>query len=514
MKVGVYNRFWSTGGGGERYGLAIAAALAKQHTVDLLGPEEPDRAGLAERLHLDIEQVAALGERVVGDRPGAVTEVSAAYDLFVNVSHDSADENAAARGIYVVHFPGELPAPGGAWRRGPVSVAPGPGFQPAEPGRRSATWTTGDASLFVTAPPGATVPVDIVFARRRPPSLGPTAVRVHVDGDEVEHVITPRREVRHPRPSRVRIAVQGRDDGEPVVVRIVSDTFRPDAVTGSGDTRVLGVALQAVRIGRPSGSTMRPGGAGAGSATPAARWLRTYDAVATNSAFTRQWVERRWGVAGEVLHPPARQIPPGPKEPVILAVGRFFPPELGHSKRQLEMVEGFRRLVARGAAAGWTLHLVGGCKPEEASYLERVTTAAEGLPVVLHVDAVGAELDALLAGASVFWHATGLGDDVRRHPERFEHFGIAIAEAMAAGAVPVVLDAAGPREIVRPGVDGFVFRRLDDLVAHTERLIVDGDLRATMSAAAVERGASFSDERFAGRVLAFVDRVAGAAGAR
>ena len=121
--------------------------------------------------------------------------------------------------------------------------------------------------------------------------------------------------------------------------------------------------------------------------------------------------------------------------------------------------------MAHGAAAGWTLHLVGGCKSGEVGYLEQVAAAAEGLPVVLHVDADGEELDALLAAASVFWHATGLGDDVDRHPERFEHFGIADRRGDGGRCCSRRVRRGGPREIVRPGVDGFVFRRLDELIA-------------------------------------------------
>ena len=37
----------------------------------------------------------------------------------------------------------------------------------------------------------------------------------------------------------------------------------------------------------------------------------------------------------------------------------------------------------------------------------------------------------------------------------FEHFGITTVEAMAAGCVPVVIDKADQREIVRHVTDGY-----------------------------------------------------------
>ena len=76
---------------------------------------------------------------------------------------------------------------------------------------------------------------------------------------------------------------------------------------------------------------------------------------------------------------------------------------------------------------------------------------------MLHVDSSGAELDALYRGAAVYWHATGLDEDIDDDPVRAEHFGITTVEAMSAGAVPVVIAAGGQPEIVRDGVDGFLF---------------------------------------------------------
>jgi glycosyltransferase involved in cell wall biosynthesis len=188
-------------------------------------------------------------------------------------------------------------------------------------------------------------------------------------------------------------------------------------------------------------------------------------------------------------------------------VGRFFSPDRGHSKKQLEMVRAFRLMHDRGLR-GWVLHLVGGCKPEDRRYLDHVRQAAAGLPVEIHVDASGAELEALFAAASVFWLATGLDEDVDHHPERFEHFGIATVEAMSFGAVPVVVGQAGPREVVTDGVDGFHFHRMSDLVGRTEQLIGDDGLRRHLSEAAVRRSTAFSAEQFGDQVRAIVEAVA------
>ena len=192
---------------------------------------------------------------------------------------------------------------------------------------------------------------------------------------------------------------------------------------------------------------------------------------------------------------------------MILSVGRFFLPGTGHNKKQLEMVEAFRRLCERGVS-GWEYHLVGGCAPEHAAYLDQIRAAADRLPVVLHPDATGTEPSALYGRASIFWHAAGLDEDIERHPDRYEHFGIATVEAMSAGAVPVVIDAAGQIEIVEQGVLGYRFGSPDGLVAHTERLIADPRLRATLSAAAERRARAFGWDAFVARVGDEVARLA------
>jgi glycosyltransferase involved in cell wall biosynthesis len=81
----------------------------------------------------------------------------------------------------------------------------------------------------------------------------------------------------------------------------------------------------------------------------------------------------------------------------------------------------------------------------------------------------------------------------------FEHFGITTVEAMAAGCVPVVIDKAGQREIVRHGTDGYRWTTLAELEALTRMVAGDEPLRARLAAAAVERAAAFSEEAFATR---------------
>lgn len=217
--------------------------------------------------------------------------------------------------------------------------------------------------------------------------------------------------------------------------------------------------------------------------------LRLFRSVVANSSYTARWIERRWGRPARVLHPPVFAIPAREKRPWIVAVGRFAGG--GRSKRQVEMIEVFRSL----SQPGWELHLVGTAQDPE--YVRRATEAARGLPVVFHLDASREELEEVCGAASLFWHFTGAGEDPEAAPERMEHFGIATAEAMSAGAVPVVVARGGQPEIV--GEAGVLWETFEECAEATRRLCEDGALRSRLSEAGRQRAEGFAFPRFAER---------------
>jgi glycosyltransferase involved in cell wall biosynthesis len=171
------------------------------------------------------------------------------------------------------------------------------------------------------------------------------------------------------------------------------------------------------------------------------------------------------------------------------------------------MVRAFRRLVECGLT-GWRLALVGGLgqQPADRAYFEDVRQAASGLPVDLYVDADEALVTKLRARATLCWHAAGFCESPTRHPERYEHFGIAVAELMGAGVVPIVLDGGGLREIVRHGGTGLRWRTLDELAQYTLRLARDARLRWRLAEAGRERATRWSLETYQRRVVDLAKR--------
>jgi len=516
LRIGVYNRFWPTAGGGEKFAGGVAQALAADHDVELLGHDDTDPASLAvlaERLQLDLRGV---GWRAVGLDERDIEAASADYDLFINVSYGSTVRNRARRGLYIVHFPTGGAPPHTGWRRfllratGKLAALARldlettrwiGGMYTAEPlGPLTHRWTDGEGVLQ-THP---TRQLTVVLCRATAAGRGPVTVEARDAEDRLLAATTVRARSWTRIPVTVlRVPVPAADGTS--TVRLVSATRPPDA--HGGDPRRLGASVLAV-AGGPWHQQLLQLVAQPLLATVAdPSFLEGYQVVAANSAFTAEWTRRLWAVKPVILNPPISAQPRGTKEPIILHVGRFFPPSAGHSKRQVEMVEAFGRLVAAGAAPGWTLHLAGGCDDQGRGYLEQVRAAIGDLPVELHVNCPASELRDLFARASIYWHATGLGEDPDAHPDRMEHFGIATVEAMSAGAVPVVIGVAGQLEVVDNGIEGYHFADLDELVARTSALVADPEQRRIMSDAAVARAARYGEDAFKARLSQLVEEL-------
>jgi glycosyltransferase involved in cell wall biosynthesis len=502
LKVAVYNRFLQSMGGGERHSSMLAQVLADDgYEVDLVGHTDVGKEILADHLGLSLGKVNL---RIVPDRgEPQVARLSAEYELFINASYMSRVKAQAPRNLYLCYFPTPFDHDLAGWQRRlvrllgrhvrqakPGVVEWGLGWYPPDQGRRrSVVWTSGRAGLQL--PPGEGK--HVVFELGRPGAPGPTEVTVSHEGQELARLQVPLG-----RFQRHELVLPASAQDREVVFE--SDTFVP----GPSDRRTLGVAVSRLRMADATWEPRR----WAGERFPwllrdptDLEFLGHYERVLANSEYTRHWIRRLWGVDSDVLFPPirTRDLRPGTKARRILSVGRFIAPGYGHSKKQLEQVQAFGQMVRGGGLDGWHLHLVGGCEPAHRPYLAKVERAAEGLPVSIHANAPRSLVEELLATSSVFWAATGLGEDEGAAPWVFEHFGITTVEAMAAGCVPVVIDKAGQREIVRHGTDGYRWTTLAELEALTRMVAGDEPLRARLAAAAVERAAAFSEEAFAMR---------------
>jgi glycosyltransferase involved in cell wall biosynthesis len=166
-------------------------------------------------------------------------------------------------------------------------------------------------------------------------------------------------------------------------------------------------------------------------------------------------------------------------------------------------VEAFKMVRERFHNTSWTYHLVGSCGTDAKSqrYLNELRAAATGHPIYFHVNASYDDLRRYYNQAEIFWHAAGYNVDEERFPERTEHFGMSTVEAMSAGAIPVVINKGGQKEIVSHGKSGYLWNTLDELLDSTSALINDTDLRNTMRQHARTRFLDFDRQHFSSRLI-------------
>ncbi len=144
------------------------------------------------------------------------------------------------------------------------------------------------------------------------------------------------------------------------------------------------------------------------------------------------------------------------KSPLIVAVGRFTP-----GTDQGELVRGFRSGLESGRfPAGTSLALAGVLAPEreDRDRFEQVRDLAQDLPVRFYPNASHRRLEALYRDAALVWPT-----------ERSRT--LTVLEAMSAGAVPLVASGSAAETLIEPGVSGFIWSDLRELVDISSRLL-------------------------------------------
>jgi GT2 family glycosyltransferase/glycosyltransferase involved in cell wall biosynthesis len=223
--------------------------------------------------------------------------------------------------------------------------------------------------------------------------------------------------------------------------------------------------------------------------------LNKIDYVVVNSEYTKGHYLQAAQSAGfnnlkvVVISPPISDLPVTEKEKnqsQILSVGRFF--VHGHSKNQHMLITAFRDLLIKHPEA--SLVLAGGLAPGAVhrEYLDMCRDRAKDLPVTFQIDAEREEISALMESSSIYWHGAGFEVDPELYPERCEHFGISLVEAMGSRVIPVVVGNGGPDEIVQFGINGFKYQSIEGLVRRTGLIFdLDDQSRELMRKAARAR---------------------------
>jgi len=207
--------------------------------------------------------------------------------------------------------------------------------------------------------------------------------------------------------------------------------------------------------------------------------------VMTNSNWTAERV--RWVYGSQriyVVHPPINieefSSIGGDRGRVVLTVSR-----IGWGKKVAEIPE-IARLVPEAE-----FYLIGATNVESGPVMKVLRERAEGLSNFhLETDVPRKRIIELMSQASIYLH-----------PPFAEHFGIAIAEAAAAGLVPVVYrDGGGWTDIASRIDEGLGYTNIEEAARIVRSLLNDPERLRALSARAREVAKGFSYESLRARV--------------
>jgi len=207
--------------------------------------------------------------------------------------------------------------------------------------------------------------------------------------------------------------------------------------------------------------------------------------VMTNSTWTVKYIRGAYGSQRVyVVHPPVNveelSSIGGDRGRMVLTVSR-----IDWAKRVTEIPK-IARLVPEAE-----FYLVGSTRPESGPVVEVLKERAERLSNFhLETDVPRKRILELMSQASVYLH-----------PPFAEHFGIAIAEAAAAGLVPVVYrDGGGWTDIASRIDEGLGYTNVEEAAHIVRSLLNDAERLKVLSARARQVAKGFSYERFKERL--------------
>nr|KYP45189.1 Asparagine-linked glycosylation protein 11 isogeny [Cajanus cajan] len=220
-----------------------------------------------------------------------------------------------------------------------------------------------------------------------------------------------------------------------------------------------------------------------------------------NSSWTKSHIENLWRVPDRIkrVYPPCDtsglQVLPlerSAEVPVLISVAQFRP-EKAHTLQ----LEAFSAAIKRldPSMPKPKFQIVGSCRNKsDEDRLQMLKERAIELNVNEHVEfyknVTYRELVGLLGGA-----VAGI------HSMTDEHFGISVVEYMAAGAIPIAHNSAGPKMDIVLDEDGqqtgFLSCTVEEYADAMVRIVTMSEMeRLKMAAAARRRASRFSEQRF------------------
>lgn len=188
--------------------------------------------------------------------------------------------------------------------------------------------------------------------------------------------------------------------------------------------------------------------------------------TAVNSEFMKDIVKESYNIESTVLYPAFditsrdHGLPWEKRRFQFVAVGRIAP-----DKGYALLLDVFAHLSRQFPEARFVI--LGRRSDLKYEEILRKRVIAESIPVTFEINADYEKVRCVLAESKFFVHA-----------REFEHFGIAVLEAAAAGCIPFVHNSGGQREIVP--IPMLRYQHPQEVVSSVERILNNPDIRDTV----------------------------------
>ena len=501
----IYNRWVFTLGGGEQVAFAYAEALRDLgYETTLLTHKKVDISVAEKKMNVDLNKISITYLPLQESK--LIARYSEQYDVFINTSYLDYFPNRSKKGMLSVFFPGEIYLSPYEYIKRRFII---PSFRsfflyPVEydgfsfdeyKNKKVHKWLGSSSQVLFNTTGIHAVLLELYFPTFAFSYLEQLQFKLN------DTLVTPVEQTYNHEKNTVSITLRCADDIKKLSITSPK-AGRAIALIQLTIPNIRYYLYNLFKSFFPKWEMRLHGGAGVTTLSE----LQSYQKIITISEFCKYWIREYWGLDSEILYPPVNThsfTPAREKKNWITHIGRFF--VTGHSKKQLDLIRVFKEIVDAGSAHNWELHFVGsvhdGKKHQE--YFDACVIAAAGYPIFFHVGVPFTELNSILSHSKLYWHATGLDENQNANPVLMEHFGITTVEAMAAGCVPIVINAGGQPEIITPE-SGFIWNNRKELKEFTVQLIQDDQLRRTMMKAATARSQYFSREMFKERFKALL----------
>lgn len=512
MKIGIYDKWLNTLGGGEKVASSMAEIFSKNgHEVYLIGNAEINKEEIENKMAVDLSKVNVVTwfERSC-DKLSLQTKN---FDVFINVSFLDHLPSKAKKSFYYIHFPTPVKKGISSFikyglilpflRKFLIIPSVQLGIENLDDVYyRGGKWLSSTNNIsFLNTPQNFLINFRIFSEQIRTTSLenvtfsSPNCELELIDSyiDHSTNVLAYKFRIRLKKNESPQIKINLSEEAKNQSLGLVSMTvFHFRYFLWNYFKKYFPRHEMALY--------------GSSSYKPESN-LDNYQTLIANSEFTKKWTKYYWKKDSIVIYPPVDvdKFKPGKKRNIIVNVGRFFVG--GHSKRQDVLVRAFREMVDKKLLDNtWELHLLGGAAVgnEHEKFIRHIKEKAKGYKIFFHFSPPFSELRKIVSEAKIYWHATGYGLKENKVPIQFEHFGISVVEGMAAGAVPIVYNGGGLPEIVNSKV-GRVWKTIKGLKRNTYKIINNKDLMKELSLSAQKSSKNFSKERFGKEIMKLLE---------